>query len=242
MKGKILAVLKNKGGASLLFVLAIMMLLMSIGTSALVAAAASSASGTTARVQSRMDIYADSVIKSFTANLQSDKETDLGRSLIKGIFEEGRKALPTGGELKKVAIPVEYKTTEPALAFGAVPDNTTFILSFAPITFVKVPEIAAIPAVLSDDDGDPLTPDVEVAPTLPRVPSVTTINDFIMTLSIELKLGDKEITRVVEYKCSGTVVTFETDEVAGVAVDEKKATPIYTTFGDWEMVNYGKIG
>lgn len=68
-------VLSSRAGASLLFVLAVMMLLTSIAASVFVAASAGAGVANNQIIRGQMELYADSMQKSMMYSLQNKKET-----------------------------------------------------------------------------------------------------------------------------------------------------------------------
>ena len=92
LQNKFFQRIHNKSGASLVFVLAVMLLLMQVGVSALLAASAGAGAGINERVGNQMNMYADSVQKSVMYSLQTsssdEKKVLIQRSLLAGNYLE----------------------------------------------------------------------------------------------------------------------------------------------------------
>lgn len=218
---KIKKILRQKSGISLLFVLAVMMLLMAVGISTLVSASTAIGSGNTAWEQNQLEVYSDSVVKTFTANLQSKVQADFGKAMIDQIVIEAKVMPAPEGTNVKIVYEKEAEKIVKFVGVSLGTDaaiNSSFILEFPDGVIVSESEKIIVPG-----ETDPL-------------PRVTTVKGFTMTLTIKTELDKRSIIKQAKYRYSGATYTGELTEEDGLITAEKS-----TEYGAWEVTRHGKI-
>lgn len=215
-------ILAQKSGISILFVLAVMMLLMAVGISTLVAASTAVGSGVTAWKQNQLEAYSDSMIKTFTANLQSEVKGDYGMAMIDQIKQEFAPTNETEEAKKTDRAEFVYaagieKSVE--VSFKGFSDDMDQKTDDITLGFPEGVFVTNTPAITTTVGGV----DVEL-------PRIITIKGFPMTMTIETTFNNETIKMQVKYRYSGATYT------TPPATDE-----LPEKYGTWEVIRYGKI-
>jgi len=198
-----LKVLRDKSGASLIFVLAAMLLLMAIGVSVVTAAGYNLSAGLTQRDRNQLDLYVSSMEQTIHAALLEDIEgatidtvSTLGGLILKDAYRSG------DGQYTRI-YPLSI----------SIPDsvNATYTVSVAVTINVRIftpeYEIATIP----DPDSDPDMPDyidiiVDRSPQLAYANGTVTVTQTTTNETSVFSDTPLGITTVTTYSYSGVVI------------------------------------
>jgi len=187
----LLNIIKNKSGASLAFVLAVMLLLMAVGISALAAAGATA--GKNRQVLNQLNMYADSIQKSVMFSLQTSND-DIGRSIpetlggqiLSTIYEKAAYASPDPVESFTLNLTPELSNgTDLSGVISSVTINIDPLINFTPYT----PEQNEV----IDDEGN------VIFTYEPRRPSTAAISGKI-TVTVTAEYQNESIISIVTYK------------------------------------------
>lgn len=223
--------LKNKTGASLVFVLAIAMLLLAIGASVLAAATANRGSYIRQKEHNRVMLLSDSVHRNIQHSLTHDPgDKDLlGYQIIK--------------ELYNLILADDDDDIEIELTIAIDGDNlddVTIKLTF-PFRDVQIREsrdhVPGIPI------GGGV---VEPIPPIPRTPKTATFNVVRMVVEVKIKTTgvairdtNRYITTQATYEFRGGVLTDNWPDNATTNPPADADLPMeFTEFGDWELKSY----
>jgi hypothetical protein len=251
-QNRIIQALKSKSGASMLFVLGIMLTLLFISTSVLVAASAAAGAAVSRRINNQLELYADGIQKAIHASLQaSDKIHTNGGDLNKDVFGSSlsfEQALQTlGGQLIKV---MYDNATATSLHFvsQAIDPITGLNVGFnndPDLGFDGTVNIEIVSSVVSFDRADEngtLVP-TQISPgvfeLLPMYePHRVQINAARVIITVVVERGTRRITSVVEYGYSGGLLESPTDPAAGGGYNQL----LIVNAGEWEFVSHEKSG
>ncbi len=196
---KIVKILKDKTGASLIFVLAVMLCLLVISVSVLAAATSGAVYIKNQKIHNRLLLLDDSVHNNIMYSLQQDPMDQMAGSeflsyqLMMALYESHDK----GNELPDIELTPEIS--------GMDDLNSVITLSF-PEQLVRIkPEIPEIPAANAqiDTDGTVLVPAI---PGSPRVPKTATVSAR-MRVTVVTEVEGKVMTTVASYEFMGGELT-----------------------------------
>jgi len=243
-ENKVIKILTDKSGASLIFVLGIMLMLMAIGTSVLTAAGANVGFSLKQREHSQIMILDDSVHKNIMYSLQGgnttdeDYETDfLSPQLVMAVYKANDPDLtmsPLG--LADMQLVIELGN-EGILESGNIKvDSIT--LSFPEQNVVITPPAAAIYTSVYND-ADDIT-----GKTLssPREPKTATVN-AAMVVTVEINAKGKITTSRAIYEYTGGMLT---DDPEGEFSNEENGDAQEMGFadggyGEWRLIKHENI-
>jgi hypothetical protein len=225
LKNKIAPILKDKSGASLLFVLGVMMLLLSIGASVMAAASANIGSYIRQREFNQVRILGDSVHRSIRYSLGHDPENPdlMSQQIVMGLYE----AHDSGsGGLDDIELRIGQINGVDVHDPSNLAWVEDIVLSF-PSEHQKIdltPEVPEIPPQY-DDDGTLLSPG---APGIPKTAAV----DTRMEVTIAVSTRNRSITTRAVYEYTGGVLSEDADELMRF---------LPGSFGIWRLVSYGNV-
>ncbi len=234
-KTKALAVLHNNSGASLMFVLAVMLLLMAIGTSALVAASAAAGSGLAKEGYNQQKLYADSIQQTIKYSLQIGNDPNPAKGdkdkLVGSTITMGGKLLGQLYPIKGTALPSGVRTfsftpTLTGVDFSTV-GGCVVEIKITPDNCTKVVEVAAT-GETKDADGNVITPAV------PWQPESVIINGTA-TVTVEVENphdSSKKLKSVVTYFMSGAYLEQQAEGSTDMKIRDG---------GEWRFVSHEKI-
>jgi hypothetical protein len=229
-------VLKDKSGASLLFVLGVMMLLMAIGISAMHAASANVGFNLRQREYSQVMILGESVHRNIRYSLEhgsGSTDNRLSYQVARAIYRANDSYYST-----------EYSTNgldkielEIAIGSGVIPDvhdndNLVWVdsitLSFPHQNVIVKPAIPMIPAVTEVIDGNP----VVISPEIPRVPKSATVNAR-MVVDVVIGTRNRTVTSRAVYDYTGGILS---------EVSYAGAMQFVTNgYGKWSLVSHENV-
>jgi len=193
-RDQILKIIQNKSGASILFVLAVMLLLMTIGVSVLTAASTNLGSGMNKKTGNQLNLYADNMQKSIMYSLQTGS-SDEGRDITSST--DGPETL--GGQILGAAAvaavpgdPIEMKF-KPTLSDGLELSNIAVTVKVTP-TVMTTPEVDEQPEV-KDAEGNIISPPVAGQPK-------TTVISGSAVVTVTVTLREKSVITVAVYDFS----------------------------------------
>jgi len=189
-KNQILKNIQNSSGASILYVLAAMLLLMAISASVLTAASTNLGSGMDKKTSNQLYLYADNMQKSVMYSLQmgsNDEDRDI-TSPTGSPETLGGQILGAVAVAADPQVPIEWEL-KPTLD-GSDLSNITVSVKVTP-TVVTTPEVAAQSEV-KDADGNIITPAVEYQPK-------TTVISGSAVVTVTVTLNEKSVITVAVY-------------------------------------------
>jgi len=202
---KLSAILKNKSGASLLFVLGVMLLLMSMGASAMIAASSNVGSNLRQKQYNRAVILNDSIHRNIMHSLQPASaatfENSLASSLIMEIYKE-------------------YERVNSTTPGALIPDEIDLVMTLTGAT-ISVDNDIKLSFLYKDVKmAGPVDFIPEVGEFgIDRIPRTASINaQLTVTVSVEVASGmrfrveDRIITSQATYELSGAVLTDDPDK------------------------------
>lgn len=265
-QNRIMKILKDKSGISMIFVLGIMLLLMAIGVSVLVAASANTGFMLNQKEHNQILILDDAVHKNIMYSLQHNTSDNnlLSRQLIEAIYSacdpEPESMVPISlGLLEDISLDIGFDE------IGLEADNEKFEIKSITLSFPKTLNemviitlpVAAIyyPAedtVSVDDEGNPYNIVKGAYGFTSRVPKTATVN-AIMIVTVEIAVKDKNnsandkiITSKATYEYTGG---FFSDDPNGLHADndtlgeefKMELIPDNGKCGEWEMKKHEKV-
>jgi len=239
LKSKIAAILKDKSGVSLMFVLGVMMFLLAIGASLLAAASANIGANVRQNEYNRVIVLGDSIHRSIMHSLQADPEDEnsLANRLAWIVYET-----PDIVSQGSIELELDFDTT----GNDSVPEymTVTVSLSFLNREVLTTDATGYVPEIPSFVDSDGIT--VEAVPEVPRMPETAAISaDMLVTVVIEadgrIRDGSRFISTQAVYEYRGGLLT---DDPLGVYATNPNPPPSlpleFATdgFGTWSMISY----
>jgi len=248
-QNKIIKILQDKTGATMMFVLGIMLLLMAIGVSALVAASANTGFMLNQREYNQILILDDAVHKNIMYSLQYDTSSDdyLSKQLVMKIYAARAPDPPESTPLVSfpdMSLDISFSNGLEAESNHIQVKSVT--LSF-PEKLVEMINITdPIPAVFTpaeyDDEGNLIS---EKTLDQPREPKMATVNATV-NVTVEISTNGKIITSRAIYKYTGGVLS---DDPDGVHAEDKtdEAFPMVLVpdadgkCGEWRLIKHEKV-
>jgi len=219
---KFLKIIKSKSGASLMFVLGLMMLLLAIGVSVLTAASANYIMPLRQREHSRLLILEESVHKNIMHSLQTPGANNLSQAIAYELLNGDR-----GNEISLdidfigVDLPEVMENTEITIEILDVAVNTTEAYNIV-VGYVEVD-------VEEENEDGELVWVKKLEPIYDRIPKTDIVNgDIAVTVTVEI--NGKRSTSTVTYKYEGTGFN-----MGGVFEDSTLKYP-----GEWRLTKYEK--
>lgn len=219
---KIVTIMKSKSGISLVFVLAVTLLLLAIGASTLVAATTAAGSSQSQVAYRQMELYTDSLVKTLTYQLKL-KPTDhfertLSGKLLLAMYQH-KKSRGKGT--------LTQELTATLNSGSSVNTNITasdFKLKFDPLDVEITPAVDGEEAVTgTNTDGS----SVVILPGTERQPETTTVNATVK-VTINLRNGESEMSSVATYEYTdGYLVDGKIESVLGL--------------GNWRLADYERV-
>jgi len=219
LRNKVLSILKDKSGASLMFVLGIMLLLLAIGGSVLVAASTNVGANVRQEKYNAAVILTDSIHRSIKYSLEevpestdypdSNFESSLAYQIARGIYDSFES--PQGSiELNADILEIDMSNIK----------GITLEFSYQDIRFAG--PVDAVP---------------ETDPPTPRIPRTATINaqmDVRVVVEVEsasLRDAPRYITSIASYELRDCVLS---DTNVNGDVGEME----FSNFGKWVLMSY----
>ncbi len=227
----------DSSGVSIIFVLCVMLLLFIVGTSALVAASTAAGTSAAAKNDEQINLYADSVMETFTKDLLDTNEdkNGMGNQIVQYVYDFGIKKieLECGGDVSTGApdnddiigaIPTNFAITYGGVTLGEDSGKNCIIqIRLEDLKFIFTPPIPETPENRDDPDN--------IIPAIDRVHSNTTIR-FKLVAEVELEFAGKTMKKQAEYQ-------FNRTEIKDYEVDNYTSNPTFT-YGNRELKKYGK--
>ena len=211
LKNRILTVLKSKSGASILFVLGIMLFLLAVGSSVMAAASANHGSNARQNRYNAALVLNESIQRNIRYSLQSTDENTLASNLTRALYDNRNTPLSMF-ELNLTGVTGLITTGDSR--------NATVTLNFPE---QNVHSISAVPAMPELDE--------------PRRPTTAIVNS-VLIVEVEVVIdASRVLTTRATYELSNGLLTDEgtyepdvTDDVVGPLelIDQ----------GQWKLVNY----
>lgn len=207
--------INDKSGASLVFVLSIMLLLIAIGTSALVAASASAGTKINQTIYNQLNIYADSLQKNLMYSLQMDLNdpeylNSLGAKFILALYnakDEADNKSEVLNELKfSLNIVIDYDTLDDERKKSIKITTSQIKLTFKPID-VFITKAVGSPA---------------------NEPKKATVN-AIMTATVTIESQEKKLNSLATYKLTDGYL------------EEQSTGMVIKQAGEWRLMRHEKI-
>ena len=223
MLKKIKTILNSNSGVSLIFVLAAMMLLMAVGTSALVAAGANAGNLQQQKEYSQIMILDESVHRNIMYSLQHDPSdiTLLSRQLAQAIYRANNPGLteyynPDG--LEDMRLDVEFSNE-------LAPANGNTIIENIYLTFPRQ--------------------DVNIEPPVSTV-------EATMLVIVDIGVYDsgggrlRLVTSRAEYEYSGGVVSGDSSETPSATQNDSDDTEpaddvVFAEYGEWRLTIHERV-
>ena len=235
-------VLKSKSGASLMFVLAVMMLLMAISISVLTAAGASAGIYLKQKEHSQIIVLDESIQKNIMYSLQSNPSDAalLSRQLVMAIYEANDPELAFGG----VAFGLSSKTL--GLSLGNGVDITSgsvkvdsITLAFPEQNVVLMPPVPAIYEDVFDVDGNKIDRVVVIG----RDPKTASIS-ATMTVTVKISANGKTMTTRTSYEYHGGFLSDDVNGIHSLEEDDSTFAMSFTAdgYGEWRLLKHEIIG
>jgi hypothetical protein len=243
LNNKILSALRRTSGASMIFVLGVMMFLMAIGVSTLSAAFANAGYVMRQSDFARVRLLHESIHENIMFSLQFNPEDEslLGYQIVMAILasndEDDLDAYNVSG-LSDIELDVTIDGT--AIAnFGGNITVQSVTLKF-PDQFVNIyPAIPEIPQFPPNPPGVTLPDDEIITKHVPREPKTATVNaSMVVEVVISSGAGNREITSIAVYEYTGGRFIEESEATHKMIFDEDDPDG----FGVWEMVRHEIIG
>lgn len=240
-KNRILSILKDKTGASFIFVLGIMLLLMTIGISVLVAASANAGFVIKQKEHNQIMIMDDSVHKNIMYSLQHDASDDglLSVQLVKAVYEANDPDLTLSYSPAGLAdIPLEVNINNGVDLKSGNISVESITLSFPEQNVIITPPVPAVYENIYDDEN-------LIGRTLAsaREPQTATV-DAKMVVTVEINAKGKITTTRAIYEYTGGKFSDDPDGTSH-AGDESGARfdMVFTSdgYGKWRLIKHENI-
>jgi len=220
-KTKIVSILKSRSGASLLFVLGVMLMLLAVGASVLAAAFGNVGINIRQERHNRAILLSESIHRNIRYSLEaydSDFEESLSGRLAHQI-------LLSDGELDDIELDIEI------LGFsGGLDAVQSVVLSF-PFAEARIFE-----AVEGDLDLD--------IPDVPRTAQLSARMVVTVVIEVDSYLNERRIiTSEAVYEYSGGVMIGypELDDISGDIINYDMFFNDYNDHGEWEILSFRTI-
>jgi len=240
LKNKIAAIIKDKSGVSLMFVLGVMMMLLLIGASLIVAASANVGSNIRQNEFNRVMLLSNSIHRNIMYSLQADPENEglLANQLAWIIYNADNE------DIDDITLRIDMDADIPASM------SVSTILSF-PFNEVRTFESSDyIPGTEDsgyyDEEGNYIL--IEGLPEIPRIPETAEIKaEMLVTVVIEsnamVRDGSRLVTTQAAYEYRGG---FLTDDPNGVHQTNPNPTGLEMAFapegfGIWSLISYETV-
>lgn len=220
-KKSVKSCLRSTSGASLVVTLCVMLLLLAISVSVLSAAGNVASVNYSYKNLNILQAFNNSALETLSYNLQSSDDDDLGRRLMREIYED-------------YADDKNLDNFEIVLSGSdfPTPDGSTAKIK---MEFTK--------HEISKTQGFPALYDYAVEPPArlrSYIPSKTSIKfELTATITSQLKNSNYKLTTRSTYEYTGGGVTFDLGP-DGTVEDEAFAAPIYT-YGNWRLISHERI-
>jgi len=239
LKNKIKAILKDKSGVSLMFVLGVMMMLLLIGASLLVAASSNVGTNIRQNEFNRVMLLSNSIHRNIMYSLQADPENDglLANQLAWIIYEAQDE------DIDDITLRLDMDADIPASM------SVNIILSI-PFHEVRVFEASDyVPGIEESGyfDGEVWIV-IEATPEIPRIPETAEIKaEMLVTVVIEsnamVREGSRLVTTQAAYEYRGG---FLTDDPYGIHQTNPNPTGLEMAFapdgfGIWSLISYETV-
>jgi len=233
-KNKIIEILRDRSGVSLMFVLAVMLLLMAITTSVLVAASANSGFLIQQTDHNRVVLLDGSVHKNIMFSFQHDPENEntLSYQLVMAIYQGYEGGSPPA------VLPIDIKIGDDE---GFLKSGRIYIKSVT-VSFLRQ-EVAitsyARPAIYVyeyDEDGGTVSKTLDRA----REPQVAAVSAAV-AVTVEIGAPGRAVTSRAVYEYTGGVLWDENDPNIDKAAEETgpgKMDFKSGSCGEWRMVSH----
>lgn len=237
-------VLTARSGASLMFVLAAMLLLLSLGVSAIAAAAANAGSNVNTRIMSQMDIHADSLNQAVLQSLRASGaeaglfvgESAAFQSLGGQILDVLNYPDSESAETQQRLINLLQASTETELSSGVFSTISLSLDMFVNVS-PKTCRVDKVSHWLYDIDGNPVMEVIDVYPVA-WLPKSAHINGTA-TLTFTVTVGGKSAVHVTTFRLQGADL-----QEPDVTPEDYKKDPTarlqITNAGTWEVESYEK--
>jgi len=240
---RIVSIFRERTGASLLFVLGIMMFLMAIGVSTMTAASANASYVFRQRDYSRAQMLDKSVHESILHSLQFDaaSQTSLSFQLADAVYKANDPASTTtysASGLADINLRVNvggidiYNTANLVHVVGVT-------LSFSDETVNITPPLPAIYEL--DEEGIKVDPPILL---FSREPKTATFSAR-MTVEVEINARGRTIISKAYYEYSGGKLTDDPTGIYGNIDSNATYTMVFIHpdgYGSWRMINHEIIG
>lgn len=207
-QNRVLKIIAGNSGASLMFVLAIMLLLMAVGTSVLVSASSNMNAGINKQLENRLNIYADSMHRAILSSLKSasDETRYIGGGGIGDypatLSGQILGALYSGasGSATEEDIPVSLTINcSPSFYDGRIPSVTSTVeIVVNALVRITPYEAGQLPEDIKDEAGTVLY----TIPEILEQPQSAVINGsatVTITATLPAGLAEKSVISVVTY-------------------------------------------
>ncbi len=225
MPSKLRSVFKDKSGISMIFVLCVMMLLLMIGTSALVAGSTAAGAGFSQRTFNQLNIFSDSVHRTFLSSLKANTDADgnnsLGKQLMLAIYRSTKDST--------IDLPNQLTTQITGVATGGgLRVESPLLLSITNHSSI-VPHVLP---VHDDLNGNGI---VDSGEMIDGEPERVFINAS-MVVQVSVTMSGRRLTSVATYEITGGEVQLGYD-----ASGTPTGNPVITDAGEWRLVAYEKL-
>lgn len=219
---KVVTIMKSKSGISLVFVLAVTLLLLAIGASTLVAASTAAGSSQSQVAYRQMELYTDSLVKTLTYQLKLKPSDDFERTLSGKLLLTMYQHEKSGGK-----DPLTQQLTATLNSESPVNTNITvsdFKLKFEPLDVEITPAVEGEDAVTgTNTDGS----SVVILPGTERQPEIARVNATVK-VTICLRNGENKMSSVATYEYTdGYLEDGKIESVLGL--------------GNWRLAGYERV-
>lgn len=243
-KNRFLSILKDKTGASMMFILGIMLFLMAIGVSALAAASANNGFALKQRENSQIRILNDAVHKNILYSLQHDPQdkTLLSSQLVLAIYKANDDELAASYDPAGLTdIPLSVSLDSGVDLAGGTIKVQSITLSFPEQNVIIMPPVPAVYTDLYDDEGE----FIERTCDAPREPKTATVN-ATMIVTVEINVKGKTITSRAVYEYTGGKLADDPDAGGAVHAEVDDDSVFEMTFtsdgyGKWRLIKYENV-
>ncbi len=227
--------LRGRAGASLLIVLAVMMLLTSIAASAFVAASLAAGVGSNETVRGQLELYADSMQRSLMYSLQNAEKTGdindtktLGGQLMRILYDKASNELdqePGDPEMITYETPFTLQLDVPALV-GSPANMDQYKMNIDLKPRVKVKREYVERLISYDEEGNEVVTEIYH----PREADVAAS----IKIHIEVNYAKKTMLSVASYEFSRSAL----EDNGSVA--HQKGPMMIKQSGEWRFVSHEK--
>lgn len=245
IQNKLVRILKDKTGASFMFVLGIMLLLMAIGVSVLVAASANVGFSLKQKEHSQIMILDESVHKNIMYSLQHDVADDnfLSSQLVMTIYKANDPDLTSYLPAGLTEMPLEVSIADGAdLSSGNIKVEK-ITLSFPEQNVIIMPPIPAIYTPAEYDDEGNLITDRQLDQE--REPKTATVS-ATMIVTVAINANGKITTTRGIYEYTGGKLADDPD-AGGATHEDDESDAIFEMaftsdgYGKWRLIKYENV-